>query len=354
MIKSALTGMGWHFGDWGVYALSEASGQLVANMFWAFGTQLSQIIVPVYNPQGGGIQQGYLRCRIVSDYNDLSNPIATGYNSSDASSQQFVVISGFGDHTLTAGQRYWAVFDNIHDSGSGRSVALRGYQYLFPVDSYSYQLFRTVIYTTSWSEQQYGRIGIGAHYEFANGSIYGHAIMRNQPDMLWVYGNRMAGIKVTTRSDLGINLVGFGFRSAVGNLNAAYSVYQDDTLLSTTAYLTRNGVITLRPAVFPDIVQLQPNTTYRLVARSPDGSGSSTQAYVVPRVKAYDMATGKRMYPFFESIVYTENTGSGWVDYPNDYYLPFSLAIITDGEQPFIIPTSGGGGVFLPTTRVIM
>ena len=239
MRRSSEFSVGWSVGGNGTSIELQSLGlNAVAVAFIAPATQVSAVRLPI-STITGGIAAGDLRCRIVpgsaaNNYlPNLSSVVGVGYSSNNAdSANMFVDISGFTTHSLTAGERYWLVFDNWGDEGSASVVpsdhpSQSGHNFAHAVAVFS---------GGSWTYHGTAR-RLGEQIEFSNGDILHAGILAwNIADGGSVYGSRMSGVRVSLGS-VGLRVVGvcwWGARNGSGCSVAARILDLSGNVIATS------------------------------------------------------------------------------------------------------------------------
>jgi hypothetical protein len=352
--------VGWNVGGNGSnISLSADYANYVAVAFIAPAETCSAFRLPITSVSQS-IPAGALRARICpsdSSNNYLPNTstvLASATNENAISSGgSFASFTDFSSHTLTVGERYWIVIDNGSSNATVTvtpfdSNVQSGHSYAHAVATYS---SGTLAYNGTARR-------LGEQIEFSNGDI-AHAglIPYNIADGLAVYGSRMSGVKVTL-GDVGLRVAGVcwsGARNGSGCTTATRVLDLSGNVLSTSHSVVgaQQSTSAIRPWYFSEPVELQPNTTYRIVLASPNNDGSSSNYFrLTNRFRAYSSGSAALLHAgVFQSIQTTEYNGTAWTDDSNNV-LPRVFLLVLDADQPFITSGSGGGGQLPPMPLV--
>ena len=353
--------VGWTMGGNGTnISLSASYANYVAVAFIAPAQQVSAFRLPITSVSQS-IPAGVLRARICpsdSSNNYLPNTstvLASATNENAISSgESFASFTDFSSHTLTVGERYWIVIDN---GSSNATVTVTP----FDSGSQSGHSFAYAVATFSGGTLAYSGTArrLGEQIEFSNGDII-HAglIPVGISEGQVVFGSRMSGVRVTI-GDVGLRVAGvcfFGARNGNGCTIATRVLDSSDNILATShsvAGAQQSGSL-MRPWYFSEPVELQPNSTYRIVLSNPNNDGSSSNNFRLNnRIRAYSSGSVALLHSgIFQSVQTSEYNGTSWTDDSNNV-LPRVFLLVLDADQPFITSGGGGSGVQLPPMPLV-
>jgi hypothetical protein len=352
MKRSAEFTVGWNVGANGSnITLSANYASYVAVAFITPAQQVSAFRLAI-TAVSGTINAGELRARICpSDPNnnylpDTSTVLASATNDNAISSGgTFASFTSFSSHTLSVGERYWIVIDNGASTATATVTA-------FDDTVQSGHYFAHAVATYSGGTLAYNATArrLGEQIEFSNGDI-AHAglIPYGIADGLAVYGTRMSGVKVTL-GDVGLRLAGvcwYGARNGSGCTIATRVLDTSGNVLATSHSVAgaQQSSSVIRPWYFSEPVELQPNSTYRIILANTNNDGSSSNYFrFTVRIRAYSSGSVALLHSgIFQSIQTSEYNGTSWTDDSNNV-LPRTFLLVLDADQPFITSGSGGGG----------
>jgi hypothetical protein len=340
------------------FSLSPSYGSYMAVAFITPAQQVSALRLPIASVSRT-INAGELRARICpSDPNnnylpDTSTVLSSATNENAISSGgSFASFASFSSHSLTAGERYWIVIDN----GTTDATVT-----LFTFDNTAqsgHNFAHAVVEYSSGTHMYHGTARrLGEQIEFSNGDVtHAGLIHAGISDGLSVYGSRMSGVRVTT-GDVGFRVAGvcwFGARFQYGCTIATRVLDASGNVLGTSHSVTAAQLISsfIRPWYFTEPVELQPNSSYRIVLANPNNDGSSGHYFRLTfRIRAYSSGSVALLHSgIFQSVQTTEYNGTSWTDDTNNV-LPRVFQLVLDADQPFI--TSGSGGGQLPPMPLV-
>jgi len=361
MKRSAEFTVGWALGSLSAnFSLAADYGNYIAVAFIATAEQVSAFRLPITSVSQS-IAAGALRARICpSDPNinylpNTSTVISSATNENAISSGgSFASFTDFSSHTLTVGERYWIVVDNGTTNATVTVTA-------FESNRQSWHNFAHAVATFSGGTLAYNGTArrLGEQVEFSNGDI-AHAgiITAGIPEGLAVYGSRMSGVRVTV-GDVGLRVAGvcwFAARAHTGCTIATRVLDSSGNVLATSHSLAgaQQANDLIRPWYFSEPVELQPNSTYRIVLASPNNDGSSSNYFRFTfRIRAYSSGSVALLHSgIFQSVQTSEYNGTSWTDDSNNV-LPRGFLLVLDPDQPFITSGSGGGQSALPPMPLV-
>jgi hypothetical protein len=331
-------------------SLSANYANYVAVAFVAPAEQVSAFRLPITSVSQT-INAGDIRARICpSDSSnnflpDTSTVLASATNENAISSGgSFASFTSFSSHTLTIGERYWIVVDN---GSSNATVTVTPFESTSQSGS---SLVAHALATFSGGTLAYNGTArrLGEQIEFSNGDIVHAGLLpASVTDGMFVFGSRMSGVRVSI-GDVGLRVAGvcwLGARAGTGCTIATRVLDLSGNILGTSHTLVgaQQSGGAIRPWYFSEPVELQPNSTYRIVLSNPNGDGSSSNYFrLTSRIRAYSSGSVALLHAgIFQSIQTSEYDGTSWSDDSNNV-LPRVFLLVLDADQPFI--TSGRGG----------
>ena len=249
--------------------------------------------------------------------------------------------------SLSAGERYWFVVRNINATPGTNNVTLqRGFDASVFGWGNNYLEGAVATSTNAGASYTYNGTNRQAFLVILNsgseGFVYRHGGSA-QPN----FGNTMRGVLFTTPANAKWRVIAAGFRGIKNGspTTITFRIYQGSTLIAETQNIASypSGRAGDWYAKFASVVELEPNTQYRLVAYT---NGDASNNFAIYTSICDTSNENYANMPFSSRYTYTTNGGSSWTEDLGN--MVNSWFFLLDSAQPYASAGGGGGGGLLP------